>query len=363
MWAGAMNRARVGTNGSGGSARRIGSEMTDSAVASHEMADPADEFDINEYDEFGLLRYNAEHAGLPYAGPPPARRVTIDGGDGNQVSAILWGNSASTGVPGEGDEPKPTLVFLHGGGQNAHTWDTVLLGLDLPALAIDLPGHGHSDWREDKNYSPPVLADAAAAAIRAFAGTPAFVVGMSMGGMTTIALASRHPELVSAAVIVDVTPGSGARVAKMTDAQKGAVALTSGPKSFPSFEAMVDAAVKSSPSRTRASLARGVAHNARPADDGTWIWRYDRARGEGPRPAHGSAEGFNALWDDLSASTAPMTLVRGGASLFTADDDVQEFVRRKPGTPVHVVDGSGHAVQSDRPIELIAIIQDAMARG
>lgn len=338
--------------------------MTDSAVAHHEMADPADEFDIDAYDEFGLLRYNAEHAGLPYTGAPPARRVAVDGGDGHQVSAILWGNSASSAVPGDAGEPKPTLVFLHGGGQNAHTWDTVLLGLDLPALAIDLPGHGHSDWREDKDYSPPVLADAAAAAIRAFAGSPAFVVGMSMGGMSTIALASRHPDLVSAAVIVDVTPGSGARVAKMTDAQKGAVALTSGPKSFPSFDAMVDAAVKSSPRRTRASLARGVAHNARPAEDGTWIWRYDRARGQArPAGSPGAASGFSALWDDLSASSAPMTLVRGGASMFTADEDVEEFVRRKPGTPVHVVEGSGHAVQSDRPIELIAIIQQAMARG
>lgn len=332
--------------------------MTDAAVASHDMPDPADEFDIADYDEFGLLEYNAAHAGVPFDGPPHARRVSVEVGDGTRVSAIVWGNSASRAVPGEDDEPAPDLVYLHGGGQNAHTWDTVLLGLGLPALAIDLPGHGHSDWREDKDYSPPVLADAAAAAIRAHASAPAFVVGMSMGGMTTIALAARHPELVRAAVIVDVTPGSGARVAKLDDAQKGAVALTSGPKSFPSFEAMVEAAVRSSPHRSRASLARGVAHNARPAEDGTWVWRYDRSRNEGAR----SPEGFSALWDDLSATRAPMTLVRGGASLFTHDDDVAQFLQRKPGTPVHVVPGSGHAVQSDRPRELVQIIREAMAR-
>lgn len=330
--------------------------MTDRDVASHEMPDPADEFDIADYDEFGLLHFNAEHAGVPFTGPPPARRVRVEVGDGTSVSAVLWGNSTSTEVPGEGVEPRPTLVFLHGGGQNLHTWDTVLLGLGEPALAIDLPGHGHSDWRADSDYSPPVLADAAAAAIRAHGAAPVFVVGMSMGGMTTMALAARHPDLVRAAVIVDVTPGSGARVAKLDDAQKGAVALTSGPQSFESFEAMVEAAVRSSPHRSRASLARGVAHNARPAEDGTWIWRYDRARNQGAS----TADGFNALWDDVSASTAPMTLVRGGASLFTHDEDIEEFLRRKPGTPVHVVDGAGHAVQSDRPRQLVEIIRAAM---
>ena len=46
------------------------------------------------------------------------------------------------------------MIFLHGGGQNAHTWDTVIVGLGEPALAVDLPGHGHSGWREDGDYSP-----------------------------------------------------------------------------------------------------------------------------------------------------------------------------------------------------------------
>ncbi len=36
-------------------------------------------------------------------------------------------------------------MLLHGGAQNAHTWDTVALALGRPLVAIDLPGHGHSD--------------------------------------------------------------------------------------------------------------------------------------------------------------------------------------------------------------------------
>ena len=61
------------------------------------------------------------------------RREFVEVEPGRRLSALVWG---------DGD---PELVFLHGGAQNAHTWDTVALALDRPLVAIDLPGHGHSD--------------------------------------------------------------------------------------------------------------------------------------------------------------------------------------------------------------------------
>ena len=46
--------------------------------------------------------------------------------------------------------PRRGEVLLHGGSQNAHTWDTVAMALDRPLVAIDLPGHGHSDGPGDR---------------------------------------------------------------------------------------------------------------------------------------------------------------------------------------------------------------------
>src|SRR6188508_1143614 len=85
------------------------------------------------YDEFGLFHENAEEFGLPYDGPPVVRRAAVEVAPGRRLSALVWG-----------DAP-PEMVLLHGGGQNAHTWDTVALALDRPLVAIDLAGHGHSD--------------------------------------------------------------------------------------------------------------------------------------------------------------------------------------------------------------------------
>lgn len=70
------------------------------------------------------FKENARQADV--TGPlPSATRV-----DAGPVSALKFGDDA------------PRVVFLHGGGQNAHTWDTVVIGLGLPALSVDLPGHG-----------------------------------------------------------------------------------------------------------------------------------------------------------------------------------------------------------------------------
>ena len=84
------------------------------------------------------------------------------------------------------------MVFLHGGGQNAHTWDTVIVGLGEPALAVDLPGHGRSAWREDGDYGPIRNAETLLPVLREWAPAADLFVGMSLGGLTAIRLATRR---------------------------------------------------------------------------------------------------------------------------------------------------------------------------
>src|SRR5919108_6028446 len=56
-----------------------------------------------------------------------------------------------------GNRHLPTIVFLHGGGLNAHTWDLVCLALrgDYHCLALDQRGHGDSEWSPVGDYSLP----------------------------------------------------------------------------------------------------------------------------------------------------------------------------------------------------------------
>jgi pimeloyl-ACP methyl ester carboxylesterase len=287
--------------------------------------------------EFIFLEENARQAGVDTV--PTAQR--IDAGD---ISAIKFG------------EGSPRIVFLHGGGQNAHTWDTVIVGLGEPALAIDLPGHGRSAWREDGDYGPKRGAVAIEPVVRSLAPDADVVVGMSLGGLTALRLAVAAPELVRRLVLVDVTPSAPERHTEMTEAQKGTVALVDGDRTFPSFEAMLEVTVAAAPHRDRESLRRGVFHNAKRLEDGSWTWRYDTFRkGEG-------FSGFQGLWDDVPRLSVPTTLVRGAKSFFVNDDDAAEFARTAPGfRDVQIVEDSGHSVQSDQPLKLIEILRGVLA--
>ncbi len=308
------------------------------------------EADHDQYDEFGLLGENAAEWSLPLPSPPEVSRGSVDVGGGQELSYIRWGPPAAL----------PELVFLHGGGQNAHTWDTVALALGRPAIAVDLPGHGRSSRRADRDYGPWRNSEAVAAAldVLAPAASPASaVVGMSLGGATLIRLAATRPDLVRRAVIVDVTPQVVDPIRSMTAEQRGSVALVAGPPTYDSFEAMAEATVALSPHRAASGVRRGVRHNAYQRADGRWSWRYDLFRPSVDPDAYD----FSSLWDDVDAITAPTLLVRGALSAYVRDEDAAEMARRLPGLRVESVEGSGHAVQSDRPLDLVRLIEEVLA--
>ena len=310
--------------------------------------------DSVEYDEFGLFDENIAEYELSITEVPQVVRLHVElptaGRDDpvRRVSALKWGSAS------------PELVFVHGGAQNAHTWDTVALALGRPALAIDLPGHGHSDWVSSGVYTPMSLADDIAVVIREHAPEARAIVGMSLGGLTSMELAIRHPSLVRSLVMVDITPGVNAKKAKAI------IDFVDGPQSFPSFEDLLARTTEFNPTRSESSLRRGILHNAKQLADDSWQWRYDRgshARSENEGgPVDASEKLLTGLWDDFSAIGCPLMIVRGSLSPVVDDDDIAEAQKRQPDLELHLVDGAGHSVQGDRPVELTSILDSWLSR-
>lgn len=296
-------------------------------------------------DEFSFLASQAADIGID--GPlPRGERVSLTLPDGRTLSALRYGDG------------HPIVTFLHGGGLNAHTWDTTILALGLPALAIDLPGHGDSSWRPDAAYTGRMLAPDVAVGIEAWTEGPQLLVGQSLGGLTAAAVAASHPELVRELVVIDITPG--------VDPNAGPTQIReffAGPTDWASRDEMVDRALAFGLGGTRAAAERGVFLNSRVRPDGRVEWKHHFAHLAAVAAAAGPAAADSSPpqdavasvisetgWNDLAAVAAPIHLIRGDHGYVT-DENAAEFRERVTAASVVVVP-SGHNVQEELPADL-----------
>jgi pimeloyl-ACP methyl ester carboxylesterase len=290
------------------------------------------------YNEFSYFHENMEEWNIESAVPNVRRFfVTVDGL--RQLSGLRWG---------DGDAE---MVLLHGGAQNAHTYDTVALAMTPHSLiTIDLPGHGHSD---PSIYPASAIASHAidiARALEQLIAPPRPLVGMSLGGLTALLVAHARPDLVNHLVLIDITPGVNTEKARhITD-------FVNGPTSFDDFDTLLARTMQHNPTRTESSLRRGILHNAVQRADGSWVWRHQQ---------HGTSEleapDTGDLWEKLSELSMPVTLLRAmGTGSVVDDEDEAEFVRRLPNATIVHVANSGHSVQGDQPLVLAALLEHVL---
>lgn len=308
-------------------------------------------------DEFRFLATDARDVGVTGDLPPVARvKVTLE--DGRTLSALRFG-----------DTP-PVVTFLHGAGLNAHTWDSTILALGLPALAIDLPGHGDSSWRADAAYTAAHLAPDVATGIRAWTSAPQLVVGHSLGGLTGAALAASVPELVTQLVVIDITPG--------IDPNAGAAQIReffAGPTDWASRDEMVERAMAFGlGGGAREKTERGVFLNSRVREDGRVEWKHHfahlaaalAAEPELAAQVDAQQDALSGIlsttgWNDVAAVTAPLALIRGERGFVTADD-AAEFTRRRPDAVVLTLE-TGHNAHEEAPMALAQMLSDLRERG
>lgn len=310
-------------------------------------------------DEFSFLPGQAADFGID-APIPRGERVSLVLDDGRILSALRYG-----------DAP-PVVTFLHGAGLNAHTWDTTILALGLPALAIDLPGHGDSSWRADAAYTGRVLAPDVATGIAAWTDGAQLLVGQSLGGLTAAAVAASDPDLVLELVIIDITPG--------VDPNAGPTQIReffAGPTDWATRDEMVDRAMSFGLGGSRSAAERGVFFNSRQRPDGRFEWKHHfahlaAAMAGDAAPANAGAERAERQdavsrvlsatgWDDLAAVAAPVTLIRGDHGYVT-DADAAEFQERVAAASL-VVMPSGHNVQEEVPVDLGARLRALVGKG
>jgi pimeloyl-ACP methyl ester carboxylesterase len=250
----------------------------------------------------------------------------------------------------------PPVVFLHGGGLNAHTWDLVCAALRLErhCLAFDQRGHGESEWSPQMDYATERHVEDIHAFFDALGLRRFVLVGMSLGGVNALAWAGRHGQRLAGLVLVDVGPEI------RVDGVRKIAAFTSEAAPLDSVEAFVERALAFNPRRNRDLLRRSLLHNLRRMPDGRWMWKYDqRHRGKVDPAAY--ARRRQLLWSAVDAIDCPTLVVRGAQSDVFHDEDAERLAGRlRHGRWVRI-EGAGHTVQGDNPADLLVALRGFLA--
>jgi pimeloyl-ACP methyl ester carboxylesterase len=262
--------------------------------------------------------------------------VEYSGVNGLTLVADEWNRGASTAAD------RPTILMLHGGGQNRFSWKNtgqVLADEGFHVVALDSRGHGDSDRAPDADYDVETLTADVMAVLGAI-GRPVSLIGASMGGLTGILVADQAgPDRVTRLVLVDVVPrfekNGSARIREF---------MFSGLHGFDSLEEAADAVAAYLPHRRRPRSPEGLKKNLR-LRDGRWYWHWDPAfmtkPGDDPQLR---TEKFEQAAADL---TIPVLLIRGKLSDVVSLEGVRHFLATVPNAEFVELSEAGHTAAGD----------------
>ncbi|MCV7315088.1 alpha/beta hydrolase [Mycolicibacillus parakoreensis] len=255
------------------------------------------------------------------------------------------------------DAALPTVLLLHGGGQNRFSWKRtgqVLADRGFHVVALDTRGHGDSDRSPGADYAIETLA-ADVAPVLTGIGRPVALVGASLGGLTAILAAEQAgPQVVRRLVLVDVVPrfekSGSARIREF---------MFRHVDGFATLEEAADAVAAYLPHRERPRSPDGLKKNLR-RRDGRWYWHWDPAllTKPGDDPAL-RTEKLERAAQDL---TIPILLIRGKLSDVVSTDGVQDFLAKVPAAEFVELGNAGHTAAGDDNDAFSAAVVDFVSR-
>jgi pimeloyl-ACP methyl ester carboxylesterase len=241
-----------------------------------------------------------------------------------------------------GDDRSPTILMLHGGGQNRYSWKNtgqILADRGLHVIALDARGHGDSDRAPNGDYTVHTLARDVEAVL-AQIDRPVAVVGASMGGLTGMLVAA-HAGLhrVTGLVLVDVVPRfqneGTARIREF---------MTRHVHGFETLEHAADAIAEYLPYRKRQRNLDGLKKNLHQRD-GRWHWHWD------PAFVTTITDQPFADIDELERAVGqldiPILLIRGRLSDVVSPEGVADFLSKVPHAQFVELSEAGHTAAGD----------------
>lgn len=249
-----------------------------------------------------------------------------------------------------GDPAHTPVLFLHGGGQTRHAWGgsaRALADEGFRAITLDLRGHGDSDRAPDGDYSSEAFVGDLRGIVAQLEAPP-FLVGASLGGITSLLAEAAGPtSICRGIVLVDVTPRL-----EIAGVRRIIGFMAARPDGFASLDEAADYVASYLPHRARPKDHSGLEKNLRRGDDGRYRWHWDPALMKLWNPQRfDPEEGARLLRERMAAAASlrvPCLLVRGRMSDVVSEETVREFRSIVPHAEYVDLQGAGHMVAGDR---------------
>jgi esterase len=241
----------------------------------------------------------------------------------------------------------PPILFLHGGGLNAHTWDVVALMLRerYRCIALDQRGHGDSEWSPAIDYGVETQVRDVEGFVESLKLEQPVLVGQSMGGLNSMAYAVRHSERLKGLVVIDVGP-------EIETAGAQRIREFASTPELESPEAFLERAIKFNPLRNPAVLRRSLFYNLRQLPSGKFALKHDQRRASEEAWRIGTAQ-RERLSREVTKISCPTLIVRGALSDVLSEPAAGKFARSLPHARWLQVEKAGHNVQGDNPRGLL----------
>ena len=252
-----------------------------------------------------------------------------------------------------GPADRPVMLCVHGGAANGHWYDYVAPSFvaDYRVLAIDLRGHGDSQWTDPPAYAYEDYASDLSQVVERLDLRDFVLVGHSMGGAVSLTYAANYPGRVSKLVIVDTSIRLAAeRIAKLRD-----VGSRPGTRYATREDLVSKYRLRPGNALAPLEVQRHIAaHSARRTDDGAWIYKFDR-----------NVYAIREIMDGLplwGRIRIPALLVKGDRSERISPEIYADVKARCPQAERVEVAESDHHVTLDNPAGFVQAVKPFLAR-
>jgi len=257
------------------------------------------------------------------------------GHGGLKIAADVWGSNN-----------KKLVILLHGGGQTRHAWGETgkkLAEAGYHAVALDLRGHGDSEWHSDGDYTIKAYKEDLVSIIKEI-NKPASLIGASLGGMASLLLAGDEVNLnlCTALIMVDIgiypDPTGSDRIVSF---------MLSGEGGFESLEDVAKSISDYLPHRQKPKDLQGLKKNLRLKEDGRYYWHWDPRFIRRRQGSRGKGH-FDLQLKAAEKVVVPTLLIRGALSDVVTMEDVEYFSSVIGHAKFVEIEKAAHMIAGDR---------------